>query len=361
MRPVNTFLLFVLVCGSACQQNRAAAPSHLLECKDNKTLVVRYEGEGDVVQFKMFEGLQQLLTKISPGVFEAAIEVPGCDDALFSYQIIVHQTEKDGRMVQLPYGVSDQLHGQLFWHGKNRSSPHLPNDKLEGKLVDTLVFSPALQANRGVSIYWPQSHDSGTPIVYCTDGTMVHGYAGYVDRLIMEGKIKPVIMVGVHSSDTHRHEEYVASSEEPSYFTKHERFFREEIIPNFEAGISGWHGNRYLYGFSNGAAFCMYEGIIKPKLFKSIIAYSTADYISEFGHSIDFNPAIKYPRFYMGAGRYEAGIFKDSQRFVKKMREHGVAVDFKEFVSGHDFQVWREEFLDWLKNEMEKQSGELKG
>jgi enterochelin esterase family protein len=355
MKPVNTFLLFVLVCGLACQQGQVATtPSHLLECQNNKTLVVRYEGEGDVVQFKMFEGLQQLLTKVSPGVFEASIEVPGCDDALFSYQIIVHKIGKDGKMGQLSYGVSDQNYGQLLWQGKNRSSPHLPNDTLAGRLVDTLVFSAALQAERGVSVYWPKSQDSSTPIVYCTDGTMVQGYAGYVNRLITEGKIKPVILVGVYASDTHRYEEYVASSEEPSYFAKHERFFCEEIIPDFEAGIPGWHGNRYLYGFSNGAAFVMYAGIYKPDIFKAIIAYSTADYISEFGHGIDFNSEKEYPRFYMGAGKYEEGIFKDNMRFVQKMKDNGIALDFKEYISGHDFQVWREEFLLFLENEMKK-------
>lgn len=354
MKSVTTLLIFVLFCGIACQQNRATTPSHLLECRDNKTLVVRYEGEGDLVQFKMFEGLQQLLTKVSPGVFEASIEVPSCDDALFSYQINVHKTGKDGNMVELPYGKSDQNFGQLLWHGKNRSSPHLPSDTLAGRLVDTLVFSAALQAERGVSVYWPQSYDSSTPIVYCTDGSMVQGYAGFVDRLITEGKIKPAILFGVYASDTHRYEEYVANSEEPSYFAKHERFFCKEIIPDFESGISGWHGDRYLYGFSNGAAFGMYEGIIKPGLYKAIIAYSTADYISELGHSIDFNPAVKYPRFYMGAGRYEESIFKDNQRFVQKMRDNGVTVDFKAFISGHDFQVWREEFLLFLETEMKQ-------
>ncbi len=327
-------------------------PGHSLECQENKTLVIRYMGDGDVVQFKMFEGLHQGLKKLQDGVFEAKVEVPNCDEAIFSYQIIVHKTDKDGKMIELPYGKPTQNSDRLMWHGKERENPHLPHEKLDGKVVDTLVFSPSLNAKRGITVYWPKQFGKDTPIIYFTDGSVVKGYAKYVDRLIAEKKTRPVIMVGVHSSETVRYEEYVASNEDTAAFKRHERFFFYEIMRDFEANIPDWQGDRYMYGFSNGAAFCMYAGLYKPDVFEAIIAYSTADYISEFAHSIDIDSNKKYPRFYMGAGRFEANIFKVNLKFVQKMKTNNIQVDFKEFISGHDFQVWREEFLGWLEMEM---------
>lgn len=336
----------------ACQQNGASPPTPGLQCKDNKTLLVRYEGEGDVVQFKMLEGLHQTLRKVGDHVFEAQVEVPGCDEALFSYQIIVHAIDKDGKAVELPYGKTQPGSSPLLWHGKKRNGPYSPQENLQGKLVDTLFGSPSLQAERGNTIYWPKEYGQQTPIIYCTHGTMVKSYALYLDRLITEGKIKPVILVGVHSSNTHRYEEYVANGGDTAIFYRHKRFFFDEIMPNFEADIPGWQGRRYLYGFSNGAAFCVYAGIHHPALFEAVIAYSTADYISEFGHSIKFDSRKKYPPFYMGAGRYETSIFKDNLRFVNKMKDNNIGHQFKEFISGHDYQVWREEFLGFLEREL---------
>ena len=48
-----------------------------------------------------------------------------------------------------------------------------------------------------------------------------------------------------------------------------------------KTGLEDWKGKRYMYGVSNGGAFCMYAGINYPDLFEEVIAFSTADYISE--------------------------------------------------------------------------------
>ena len=51
----------------------------------------------------------------------------------------------------------------------------------------------------------------------------------------------------------------------------------------------------------------------------------------------------------MGAGRYEESIFKDNVNFVKKMKRKNISVEFKEFISGHDYYVWQIEFLAYLE------------
>ena len=62
----------------------------------------------------------------------------------------------------------------------------------------------------------------------------------------------------------------------------------------------------------------------------------------------------KYPKFYLGAGRYESSIFEDNVAFVKKMKQEGISVAFKVFISGHDYNVWRIEFLEYLENVLKK-------
>ncbi len=56
----------------------------------------------------------------------------------------------------------------------------------------------------------------------------------------------------------------------------------------------------------------------------------------------------------MGAGRYEEGIFNDNRNFVQKLKANKINVEFKEFVSGHDYNVWRIEFLEYLEKRFKK-------
>ncbi len=62
----------------------------------------------------------------------------------------------------------------------------------------------------------------------------------------------------------------------------------------------------------------------------------------------------EYPKFYMGAGRYEESIFKGNIEFLAVMKDNDIKVNFKEFVSGHDYNVWRIEFLEYLESRFKK-------
>lgn len=123
----------------------------------------------------------------------------------------------------------------------------------------------------------------------------------------------------------------------------------------------------------------MHEGMNNPNKFEEIIAFSTADYIKnpksllseedlkrievldqeareellQYLKPIEFK-FEQYPSFYMGAGRYEESIFKDNIEFLEVMKDNDLKVDFKEFVSGHDYNVWRIEFLEYLENRFKK-------
>ena len=314
---------------------------------------IRYSGEGDSVQFKMFEGLSQILRKNSEGVFEGQLEIQNLDDAIFSYDIIVHKKDGLGNMTELQYGPESKEERHFIWVGNKRNISFFKADKLSGELIYNEINSINLEENRSLTTYNPKELNEKTPIIYLTDGSVVKDYAPYVDYLISKGKIKPIKLVGVHSSRTNRYQEYVENEMGNDFFKKHENFFYKEVLSEIESDMSNWKGKRYIYGFSNGGVFCIHAGINHPKVFEEIIAFSIADYISEFRRPIEFN-FENYPKFYMGAARYEENFFSDNIKFVQKLKAKNIVVEFKEFILGHDYNVWKFEFLQYLEKRFEK-------
>lgn len=349
MKTGISFLLMLIFI--SCQEPQDSFEGHLLQ-QDKQMLKVKYRGEADVVQFKMFEGRSLLLKNTGQGTFEGALEIPGLEEAIFSYDILLHKKDSSGKMIQIPYEPMDG-ENHFRWIGTNRKRTFQSADSITGTVTFPVVESEFLGAERGLCIYKPAEITVNTPIIYFTDGRGVSSYARYVDQLIQEEKIIPVILCGVYASRENRYEEYVNNGIENPIFEQHEAFFFKEIIADFEASLGNWQGKRYLYGVSNGAAFGMHSGINHPDDFEAVIAFSTVDYISELIQPIRFE-FDNYPKFYMGAGRYEEKTFADNKRFVDKMKTQGIRVEFKEFISGHDAYVWQIEFLNYLLKEFKK-------
>jgi enterochelin esterase-like enzyme len=348
---LNIFLLLssaISLTLLSCEESSHEFYGHQLEVGGD-ILKIRYNGEGDVVQFKMFEGLDLILKQNKKGIFEGQLSIPDINNAIFSYDLLVHKKEASGKMIKVPYGPVDPDQQRFYWIGKNRNIDYNKSASLEGKVVQDSVESIYLWESRDISIYYPPTISDDTPIIYFTDGSVVADYAPYVDELIKQKKIAPVILIGVHSSTENRYQEYVNHGVDNELFLKHESFFYEEVLPKYEK--EAWKSKRYLYGFSNGGAFSMYNGINHPEKFEKIIAYSTADYISEMISPIEFK-FDKYPEFIMGAGRYEESIFNDNTDFVEKMKANNIDVEFKELISGHDSFVWKMEFLKFLEEEL---------
>ncbi len=339
------YLLFIVMLFVSCKKNVTQSFRHELTQVDDK-LIVKYNGKADVVQFKMFEGLHLVLKQNSPTEFEGELYIPDLEEGIFSYDIIIHQKDENNKMIKKEYSPPDE-EKFFIWVGKNKQIGYSKANELKGTLTHTEINSGFLGENRKLTIYTPKIVNEKTPIVYLTDGIIVEHYAPYVDQLITEKIIKPIKMVGVHASSENRYKEYVDNGEENEHFSKHEDFFFKEILVTIEKGIKEWNGKRYMYGFSNGAAFCMYAGINHPETFEEIIAFSTADYISEYSYPINFNHD-HYPRFYMGAGRYETNIFNDNIRFIEKLKSNNIELEWKEFVSGHDFNTWKFEYLEYI-------------
>lgn len=384
MKNPLTLILFVILSVS-CQSNTDRTEQGTV----NEKLKISYTGDADVVQFKMFEGLSQVLKQDSfTGDFMGVLEIPNLNEAIFTYEIVIHKKDSLGHMVEfepnktlIKLNTNDAvaIGDRFLWIGKSRNDSYLENEKLTGSLITKSITSEFLKEERKITVYTPKKVSSKIPHIYFTDGSVVNSYAPYIDRLISTNSIKPVKLIGIHSSSSNRYKEYVRGSSNNELFRRHQQFFYEEVVKTIEGEIENWEGDRYLFGFSNGAAFCMHEGINNPGKFEEIIAFSTVDYIQnplsflseeDLKRMEELDPEAKeeilqylkpiefkfeqYPRFYLGAGRYEESIFKDNLEFLEVMKDNDIKVDFKEFVSGHDNNVWRIEFLEYLENRFKK-------
>lgn len=90
-----------------------------------------------------------------------------------------------------------------------------------GQLTRIEQFDSRFIPSRNIDVWLPPGYDATAkyPVIYMHDGQMLFDESTtwnkqewHIDevagRLITEGKIPPVIIVGVFNSDTHRHSEY---------------------------------------------------------------------------------------------------------------------------------------------------------
>ncbi|NJL77135.1 MAG: hypothetical protein HC892_21090 [Saprospiraceae bacterium] len=66
--------------------------NHFIKSQDD-LLKVRYEGVGDFIQFKMFQGVSLTLTETKENIFQGDIELPNLENGVFKYEIIVYEKQ----------------------------------------------------------------------------------------------------------------------------------------------------------------------------------------------------------------------------------------------------------------------------
>lgn len=339
---ISTILGFV-----ACKPKDKNNYRHEL-ISSGDSLKIVYRGEGDLIEFKMFEGLSCVLEKKSDGIFEGNLLIENLKESIFSYEITIHNQSKNEKLTQLDYKPKEYGENYFLWIGNNRKDNYKKSKELEGSMHTQKINSQFLGETRNLTFYEPKNSNDSIPIFYLVDGQVVEFYAPYIDQLITDKIISPIILVGIHSSKIDRYSEYVDGGVNNELFIKHQNFFNKEVIVEAEKNIRNWKGKRYLFGFSNGAAFCIHAGMNHPELYEEIIAFSTAGYIIELERPIEFKFS-KYPKFYLAAGRYEEIIFIHNKKFVDKLKSKKIDVNFKELIAGHDYNVWKIEFLEYLE------------
>lgn len=368
------FFLFIILFFYSCKNKSGTIKTDYKIWSENETLKIEVVSDADNVTFKMFQGLCINLEKVSRNKFFASKNINGIDSAIFQYSIITKKRDKDS-LISIIYD-KDSLDNLLFWKGKFAKDFTEYNEILNGNLIDTIVESRYLSESRKLSIFLPENYKNDTtiPFFFITDGIVVNYYAKYVDYLITSEIIKPVIMVGVHSNDNlaimdstnnnpkyikHfatventdyeiilRPFEYVKDGSDTERYTNHQKFFLEEVVSFVETTfeVKTEKAYRYLYGFSNGAAFCVETGLSYPDFANEIVAFSTAFLVTK---NINFYKS-NFPSFYLLSGLYERSINLENEFILKKMKKHNINCTMKNLVCGHDSYVWRIEFLKYL-------------
>ncbi len=222
-------------------------------------------------------------------------------------------------------------------------------ESLDGQLDAIEIESQYLDQARKLTIYKPK-HDSISDIYfYMTDGIVVKDIAESINKLIQEDIIIPINLIGINADYGDRYKEYIKQDEDALHFDNHLIFFLNEVPALVEEKRDDASINRYLFGFSNGADFCNYIGVNHPNWARKIVAMSGVAYFPQ-----DLIPRtnedIAYPEFILSSGVYEE-LSNRNHNFKSELELIGAEVTYTEHPGGHEYDIWKERLLDFIKEE----------
>jgi len=340
------FLLFILAISfNTYAQNTIKAR--------NDTLYINYTGKADSVIFKCLDWSIKLNNQAKNWL--GVIPVKNVNEFIAAYSF-----------TNFKNGVRHT--GPLReWAGKSLHplAPRLK--KIEGHIVNATIKSNFLNEERLITIYLPPGYNNKRkyPVIYMTDGKIVKDYAHYLEFLIKERQIFPLILVGIHAGFSPTIEKYDASKDrraleynkgfakfvpgaDSSIFTNHMLFFCKEVPAYIERhfSVSSQRADRVLYGFSNGGSFTVSVGLSYPMLFGNIISGSIG---WELSLEVPNWDKTNYPRYHLVSGILEPGFLKTTVDWAGLLRKSNKEFFFKQYNSGHDPVMWRVFFLSRIQ------------
>jgi enterochelin esterase-like enzyme len=214
-------------------------------------------------------------------------------------------------------------------------------DPLMASVRDFKIECKSLVENRIVSVFLPTGYRRKTkcPVLFCADGQAVHGFSDRLNHAIDRDGVPRVVLVGVHSSESHRAKEYINGVDDQR-FEAHERFFTREVyrwaIEEFSLSIV--RQSCGVFGFSNGGTFALLMGARHREKYGVVIAFSIAggpDRVEELEYA-----RRPIARYYLSAGTREKPFCRTGRAVAKLLRKHGVDYINTERCAGHDFEFW---------------------
>ena len=235
---------------------------------------------------------------------------------------------------------------------------------LAGALRDDSVWSAALYARRGVTLYLPPGHDRTrpVPVVYVADRENVRDYATVVDAAIAAGTLPPVALVGVWVStgapgggppqgpatdlrmiEYHPGVEQLPGADSAfivARYRGHYRFFTDEVRQWAESalGVSRERRGRAVQGNSSGASYALRLGRELPDRYGLVIANSNVGADALRGPTAGWDAA---PSHYLSAGSLEVPkMLRELRAVGDSLSVHRVPVVVNVYPGGHDALVW---------------------
>ena len=259
--------------------------------------------------------------------------------------------------------------------GTSRSAAAEPN-------VQTLTVPSAVFRNsRTVRVYLPPGYEATSgqgrryPVLFLNDGFAVFSQRAWdapslLDRMIREGRVEPMILVGIDNAATivgsqspalDRAREYLPWAD-PEYDPEaraprgrdYPRFLYEEVVPAVERAFRTDPAKIGLGGSSYGAIAALYSAVEAPRPIERLLLESPPLFM--FDERLTREPFVSRcpPWVYLGIGgketddptllaKGEAAI----ERFVEAARRSGATVALHK-VDGatHGSAAWRARFPD---------------
>lgn len=331
-------------------------PKPFVERMRDKTEEIYLEGDRLTFLFKskaekveLLCGLQLDLKKIpATDLWIAQAKMVDWDRAFFNYYFA------DGG-----YKMGDRLNF-VAWAGPK--APKMPESvgELKGTLKVLQIPSKAMGEDRRLTIYLPPGPSKGLPAIYMADGQGAAGYAKVLEPLILQKKVRPIALIGIHCGEykgdrakpydmnfDFRAKEYLKVADPETYEKSLELFCGEAVRwATKEYGLSNKVEDRAIQGVSNGGAFATTAAVDRPGVFGYAMPFSVAAYDRDA-----FKKAIvgkKLPKFYFAAGTLESFIRGTNAAHEMLSAEKFATVN-ESYVSGHDMVMWNIAFLKYVQ------------
>lgn len=212
-----------------------------------------------------------------------------------------------------------------------------PSPTAEVEILD--LSSRVFGNTRHLRVWLPPGYDAQPdrrfPVLYLNDGQnlfdvppgSLSGAEWRVDetaeQLVREGKIEPLIIVGVDVASSDRANEYLPFEDAhypwptPSpHGADYPAFLFDEVVPLIDARFRTDPERRALGGSSYGGLISVYSAIARPGAFDALLVESPSLYVDD-AHILRLAGETKVwpPRIYIGIGTHEgASECRDDNR-----------------------------------------------
>ncbi|XEC92561.1 alpha/beta hydrolase [Paenibacillus tarimensis] len=218
------------------------------------------------------------------------------------------------------------------------------------------------EAERELRIYLPPGYNEiiSYPVVYCQDGEDFFNFgrvATIAHRLILDGELEPLIIVGVDVNKKNRTAEYSPDGDRHEAYV---RFFVEEMIPFVASrySIRTEADQTLLAGDSLGGTVSLHIALNYPRKFKRILSLSGAYYPSSRAIVSQTAEPLDWLRIYMLVGLQETefetdrGIFDFvamNREMKRLLEEKQASLHYIEKDGRHLWGFWQQEIPDALR------------
>lgn len=236
------------------------------------------------------------------------------------------------------------------WRGERAPPP--PAQAEAGQVESFQLPGPVPGSERTITVVLPPAYNSEDelPAIVLADGQSAEAWGKVIAALVLEGKLRPLAVVGIHSGGYEgdrsqpynprldvRAREYLDGFDQER-FDAHLAWVIESVLPEASRRftISLQRDDLAIAGFSNGGAFAASAGLRRGDVFAMALALSVG-----VPPEIVTRPAnAPMPRFYLAAGELEHQFLHHTRVTRDRLEAAGGEAALVTFAAGHDAELW---------------------